>query len=178
MTDVENITDGIALLRTLEPILTWRKPRWGDLGLPVVDRGDHAIFPLAIAPLSESGDADALLETETTLRRHCIHFYGGDSFHAESVLSPDDGYGRKVLEAGAIPHGSAVLWWGIQNLAVVLVRTVDERQRLETLALHVLPKDWVWESAVPLSTKRALSHARSMARDCSAADVHWSWPLN
>lgn len=40
MTDVENITDGIALLRTLETIPTWRKPRWGDLGLPVVDRGD------------------------------------------------------------------------------------------------------------------------------------------
>ena len=83
-----------------------------------------------------------------------------------------------MLEAGAIPRGSAVLWWGIQNLAVVLVCAVDERKRLETLALHVLPKDWVWESGVPLSTKRALSHARSMARDCSAADVHWSWPLS
>ncbi|MEZ2370581.1 hypothetical protein [Arthrobacter sp. RCC_34] len=178
MTDVENITDGIALLRTLETIPTWRKPRWEDLGLPVVDRGDHAIFPLAVAPLIDSGEARALLETETMLRNHCIHYYGGDSFHAESVLSTDEGYGRKVLEAGAIPHGSVVLWWGIQNLAVVLIRAVDERRRLETLALHVLPKDWVWEPAVPLTTKRAASHARRMARDCSAADARWSWPLS
>ena len=110
--NVENITDGMEFLRALEAIPTWRKPRREDLGLPVVDRGDHAIFPLAKAPLSDSGNAGALLETETTLRCHCIHFYGDDSFHAESVLSPDDGYGRKVLEAGPIPHGSAVLWWG------------------------------------------------------------------
>lgn len=177
MTDVEHLADGLALLRMLEKIPTWRKPQWGDLGLPVVDRGDHAIFPLAVAPLGEAGGADALLETETGLRNHCIHYYGGDSFHAESVLSPEDGYGRKLLDAGAVPHGSALLWWGIQNLAVVLVRAVDERRRVETLALHVLPKDWLWEPAVSPATKRAASHARRMARECGAADVTWSWPL-
>jgi len=100
-TDVEHLSDGFALLGTLEKIPSWRNPRWEDLGRPVLDRGDQTIFP----------------------------------------------------------------------------RTVDRRRRMETLALYVLPKDWVWEPAVPPEIKRAVSHARRMAREWAAADATWSWPL-
>lgn len=186
MTEIENISDGLAVALALEKLPVWQKPRWSELGFAVVDRGAHAIFPLAVAP-ADPGELAAtdfatgprrLSPLESKLRMDCIHWFGGDFFHAESVLELDEGYGRRIADAGAVfPRPSWPLWWGIHNLAIILVRSVDRESALERLALHVIPKDWVWQPLTNAGTQRAASRARRMKREAEAADASWSWPI-
>ena len=186
MTEIEHISNGLALAWALEKLPAAQQPRWSELGLAVVDRGTHAIFPLAVAPAEASELAASdfaagprrLLEMESKLRRDCIHWFGGDSFHAESVLELDEGYGSRIVDAGAVfPRPSWPLWWEINKLAILLVRSVDHESALERLALHVIPKEWVWQPLTNAGTQRAASRARRMKREAEAADASWSWPL-
>lgn len=186
MTEVERISDGLTVMWALEKLPTWQQPRWEELGFPVVDRGRHAIFPLAVAAVGleelEANEPAAgprhLSAMESKLRLDCIHWFGGAFFHAESVLELDQGYGRKILAAGAVfPYPSWPLWWGYKNLASILVRSVDQDSALEALALHVIPKEWVWEPLSNAGTQRHASRARRMKREAEAADASWSWPL-
>lgn len=173
MTVAEQISDGAAILRKLERVPAWHTPHWTELGFPVIDRGDYAIFPLARASGAEA--IATLRDTETRLRTEFIHFYGGDFFHAESKLDVDAGYGRTLVDAGAVVSG--LNWWSIQNLAVVLVRSLDHERALETLAIHALPKEWVRAPPLNPGTNRAASRARRMIREQALADVRWAWPL-
>lgn len=177
---IAQVSEGIALLTAIEGLPPWQDPRWSDLGFPVIDRGRHAIFPLALAALAEregSTTAGLLVETADHLRTYCVHFYGGDFFHSESMVDTDEGYGRRVIDAGPVlPDPGALTWWEIGRTAVLLVRSIadDENGASETLALHALPKEWV--ARLPSSgTKREASRARRMAREQSEADASWSW---
>lgn len=180
-TDIVRIADGVAILSVLEGLPEWQEPRWADLGFPVLDRGRHAIFPIAVAPLPEGADPGAarrLRDESERLTMYGVHFHGGDFFHAESAVDIAAGYGRRVVEACTVlPEPSRLIWWGIGRLAVILVRAVDPARTLETLSLHVLPKEWVWHRPPHSGTKREASRARRMAREQAAADATWSWPL-
>lgn len=177
---ITRISDGSLILQALERAPSWETPRWVGLGFPVIDRGRHAIFPLAVAPLPggvDPAEAGRLIDMSEQLRSHCIRFYGGDFFHADPPLDTEERYGRRLVDAGPVlPDPSRLIWWGIQGLAVVLVRSVDRREALETLALHVIPKEWAAWSPSP-GTKREASHARRMIREQAAADASWSWPF-
>jgi hypothetical protein len=179
---VVEIADGIAILRALEEV-GGRPFDWAELGAPVVDRGAHAIFPLAVTALLDDRDPAAstrLQERERALERDCVHFYGGDGFHAEMRLDIDVGYGRRLIETSMLAHAPRY-WWGIGRFAAVLVRSVEQRSAFDTLALHIIPKDWVWYSPLNSGTKREASRQRRIAREqktvAGVADVVWSWPL-
>jgi len=148
-------------------------PAWAGLGVPVIDRGTFAIFPLAQAP-TRPGDAgeEPLAALAERLYRHWGYRYGGHDFRV-GRLDPDGGYGLKLAEAGAVGRGP--FWWDVQDIAVILVRTADGRRALETLALHAVPLDWVSSRPVG-STNRAQSRRRRMLRERAAAHVSWTWP--
>ncbi|MEU1472925.1 hypothetical protein ABZ434_32525 [Streptomyces sp. NPDC005761] len=189
MTGIEQeerrISDGLsimhALARTLGHTFSEKTPRWADLGFPVIDRGTYAIFPLMVARAQEDGDsgrAGRLSDTRHSLQRSCVHFFGGDDFHAEMELDAEEGYGRRLAAAGAVVTGPP--WqclWCIQRFAVVLAHSVDQPRASETLALHVVPMDWVRYRPLNPGTKREASRHRRIIKERDAADVVWSWPL-
>ncbi|MDF6017063.1 hypothetical protein [Streptomyces sp. JH34] len=180
------ISDGLAVMRALERLLghrnSERTPQWTDLGFPVIDRGKSAIFPLAVARAHEDSDsrrAAGLSDMSRGLQRSCVHFFGGDDVHAEMELDAEDGYGRKLADAGAVVTGPP--WeclWSIQRFAVVLAHAVDRQNASETLALHVVPMDWVRYRPLNSGTKREASRHRRVVRERDAADVLWAWPLS
>lgn len=181
----QQISDGLSIMHALERVLGHRNsektPQWTELGFPVIDRGPYAIFPLAVARVQEDGDsgrAEHLSDMKHSLRRSCVHFFGGDDFHAEMELDAEDGYGRKLVDAGAVD--SEPPWccvWCIQRFAVMLAHSVDQQREWETLALHIAPKDWVLYRPVNSGTKREASRYRRILKERDAADVVWSWPL-
>ncbi|WP_406089483.1 hypothetical protein [Streptomyces sp. NBC_01013] len=184
--ETNRISDGLSVMHALARVLGRRysekTPQWSELGFPVIDRGTYAIFPLAVARTQEdadSGRAERLSDIRRGLQRSCVHFFGGDDFHAEMELDAEDGYGRKLADSGALITGPP--WeclWSIQRFAVVLVHSVDERSAWETLALHIIPMDWVRYRPLNSGTKREASRYRRIIRERDAADVVWSWPLS
>lgn len=167
--------------RPFHTIEAWTRPPdldWSSLGFPVIDRGHHAIFPLAAVPARWKGEAVdwQLASDRHELTRAFVHFFGGDDFHSESALDPESGYGRKLVEAGAVVTGSR--WeclWFVDPFAVVLVHTVDAGGAFETLALHVMPRDWADYRGFEPKTARERSRYRRMLEDRAAADVRWAW---
>ncbi|MFE2976194.1 hypothetical protein [Streptomyces sp. NPDC059258] len=180
------ISDGLSILQALERALgrrySDRTPQWTDLGFPVIDRGKYAIFPLAGVRTQKGGDpsaAERLRDIRHSLERACVHFYGGDDFHGEMELDAEDGYGRKLADAGALVTGPP--WgclWSIERFGVVLAHSVDQRRAWETLALHIVPIDWVRYRPINSGTKREASRYRRIIKERDAADVVWSWPLS
>ncbi|WP_426184207.1 hypothetical protein [Microbacterium sp. TWP3-1-2b2] len=171
------IADGFAILRALDGV-EGRPIEWAELGTPVIDRGAHAIFPIAVASVQDAASS-GLQEMRRRLEMDLVHFYGGDGFHAEMLLDLDAGYGRRLVETSVLVRAPRY-WWGIGRFAVVLVQSVEQRREFETLALHIIPKDWVWYSPITPTTKRAASHLRRVIREQETiggvADVVWSWP--
>ena len=185
MSDVTELADGLSALQRLHATGRRGLRVWSEIGSPVIDRGSYAIFPLAVAPLPAEGELDefllgkegALLDAEWRLRRACIHFYGGDDFHAEMPVKLDQGYGWSLSEVGFLaPRADWVLWWDVGGYAVILVRALDREHRLETLALHVTPMGWVYDSALYGRTEREERRARRLFREGKAADASWSLP--
>ncbi|TXS57336.1 hypothetical protein [Streptomyces sp. t39] len=182
----DRIADGLSIMHALARALgtrySERTPQWTDLGFPVIDRGRHAIFPLAVAPVREAGapvGGGRLSEMRDGLRRSCVHHFGGDDFHAEMELDAEEGYGRKLADAGAVVTGPP--WqclWGIQRFAVVLAHGVGHEGAVETLALHVVPMDWVRYRPLNAGTKREAARHRRILGERDAADAVWSWPLD
>jgi len=186
--DVEGlvrVSDGLAILSAIDaffsrPSAVAESFRWSDFGSPVVDRGDTAIYPLALAETAEGTESEAvqaLAGLADELARHCVHFHGGDFFHAENEVDLDDGFGRNLLASGAIVTRSSLNWWGVRNQAAVLVRSLDRERSVERLALHILPREWLSELPVNAGTKREASRRRRIAKQRAASDVTWSWPL-
>ncbi len=179
---VLRVSDATAVLRALEGEPEWRTPNWADLGFPVIDRGRHAIFPLAGAPVGAGtmpGEPGILAEDADRLRRYCVHRYGGDFFHAEPQLDLDAGYGRRLRAAGPLlPAAVRPPWWRIGGLVVLVIRSIDPGGVIETLALHALPGEWFPQSVLAPTTKREMSRARSMLREQETADASWAWPID
>ena len=156
-----------------------RVPHWPELGLPVVDRGGHAIFPLAAAAMG-AGDTRSVERLDAAwerMRLHCVHLYGGGGFHAETHLDLNEGYGRRLAVAPG--GGEAVIGpvyaWRIEDFAAVLVRSLERPRSLQTLALHVVPARWIWPVGGFSPTKRDRSGDRRAAKERNAADASWSW---
>ncbi len=148
---------------------------WADVGSPVIDRGEYAIFPLASARADAPGAQERLRTVRDRLQMDAIHYYGGDHFHAETVLTEeDDGYGRNLARSGIDTIGR-VYAWRVGDHAAVLVHGRDPGDGTETLALHVLPAEWVWERPGAADTKRGQSHRRRAVRERDAADASWTW---
>lgn len=109
------------------------------------------------------------------LQMDAIHYYGGDHFHAETDLRGEDGYGRNIARPGIETVGP-VYAWRVGGHAAVLVHGRDSAEGTETLALHVVPADWVWEPPGAGNTKRGQSRRRRAAAERNAADASWTWP--
>ncbi|MFV0427350.1 MAG: hypothetical protein ACK5KU_10000, partial [Beutenbergiaceae bacterium] len=178
---VESINDGAAVLGSVHiAAQRWSRdamPPWRELGFRFVDRGQLAIFPLAVAQRAP-GDSEqwsrAMGEWHVDLQQKFIHSYGGDGFHGETVLSPDTGYGKNLADAGSI-NWWRMFVWQLRHLAAVLVRSFDESQQLEVLSVHVMPWDWVEYRPRNPGTKRDLSRQRRIERDRAAVDASWTW---
>lgn len=183
VTGFEELTDGVILVEALAADPHRRAgepaPGWSDLAPHVIDRGAYAIFPLAAAPASDSDHVSeaqrSLRELDRRIAMHCIHFYGGDGFHAETSLDTDEGYGRRLAESGVAVLGNSYAW-RVRDHAAILVRSIDPSLALETLAFHVVPSEWVWYHAVNGGTKREASRFRRAGRERDLADASWGWP--
>ena len=177
MSDVTIVSTGLRIAKAIDSAPVWRTPAWGEFGTPVVDRGAYAIFPLAVGPYGAEADRNRrseIFRAGWQLREDFIHLYGGDFVHGEMSVDVDDGYGRRLIEAGATDP-DRLIWWTVNGRAMILVYAIDAERELETLALHVVPRGWAWTDR-PSSTKRDASHARRMLRDARAADATWSRP--
>lgn len=148
---------------------------WADIGSPVVDRGASAIFPLASAPAEAPGAMERLHAVRDRLQMDAIHYYGGDHFHAETVIRVEDGYGRNIARSGIETIGN-VYAWRVGGHAAVLVHGRDPVDGTETLALHVVPAGWVWERLGAAETTREQSRRRRAVEERDAADAGWTWP--
>lgn len=173
MTGFVSTVDGLTLLQALDS-LRGGAVHWPDLAPLVIDRGDLVIVPLA----KSDGGADAdeqLQRIKADLQRDCIHFYGGDWFHAETLLDLDEGYGRVLARAGGVSP-ARLYAWSVGGFAVVLVHAADARGAGSTLALHFLPREWIWPRLSNGDTKRETSRRRRIAKERDAADAAWEWP--
>ncbi|MBF4567708.1 hypothetical protein ITJ57_02915 [Plantibacter sp. VKM Ac-2880] len=181
---LELLADGPRILDTiagLSPRQAATHPSfWPLLGVPAIDRGALVIFPLAVATISATDRSalERLREVCAALQQECIHFYGGDHFHGETTLDPEeDPYGRRLAEVGAhdtTPRGVVV--WRVRDRGAALVLVVDEPRGQATLAFHLVPKDWIWNGPSTPATKREASRRRSAVKEQAAVDVVWSWP--
>lgn len=184
--EIEQISDGLAIMQAIADIpprqAALEPSLWPVLDFPVIDRGRLAIFPLAIAS-GGNGDGpglDRLREVYSRLREDYIHLYGGDHFHAETVLDVEDHeYARKLAEVGALattPGGVHV--WSVRDRAVALVLAIDADRQQATLALHMMPRHWIWYLPLNSGTKREASRHRRGVKEQQAVDVAWSWPAS
>lgn len=182
--EIERISDGLRILDAivaLTPRQAATHPSlWPLLGVPAIDRGVLVIFPLAVtavSPTDRSG-LERLREVHAELQRACIHFHGGDDFHAESVLdAEEDPYGRRLAEVGApdtTPGGVVV--WRVRDRGAALVLVVDEERGQATLAFHLVPQDWIWNWPPEPATKREASRRRTALQEQAAVEIEWSWP--
>lgn len=178
------IADGLAIMDEVERIQRGERRgpngyidvevHWRELTPWAIEKDHVTIVPLARS--DGSADADERIASAAhTLMRDFVHFFGGDDFHAESLLDPDEGYGRRLGRRNLVTPPRYV--WRVRDYAVTIVREVDPQDPdASTLALHVFPA--AWRFAVPSNseTKRAASKLRTMAKQMDAADLDWTWP--
>ncbi|MBQ3359120.1 MAG: hypothetical protein IJG47_09495 [Microbacterium sp.] len=178
------VADGLAIMQEVERIQRGERRgpngridievRWLEVTPWAIEKPHVVIVPLARS--DGSADADAQLSAVAqALTRDFVHFFGGDGFHAESTLDPEDGYGRRLSREALVVFPRAV--WRAGDYAFTLVHATDPQTAdASTLALHVFPA--AWRFAVPTNdeTKRAASRRRTMAKQMDAADLDWTWP--
>jgi hypothetical protein len=181
----QEFADALAVMERIERALEekshgrtpkWRTPAWSELGVPVIERGRFAIVPIAVALATGTAGSqagDALGELDHRLWERWGYLHGGHDYRVGRT-DPDEGYGRKLAEAGAFGRGP--YWWTVKDVAVVVVRSVDPGRTLESLAIHLVPQDWV-RTLMSAATDREGSRRRRLLRQRDAADVAWSWPL-
>lgn len=176
MDGVTQLADGLGILQALHHACGGRNPgapvEWTTLSPFFIDKGDLKVFPLARA--TEEG-RDELSRVTAALQQAGIHFFGGDGIHAETALDADDGYGRRLAEAGFTPVGR-VYAWRIGPYAAVPVHAIGTPAQVSTLSLHVFPAEWIWPRAGGSERKRDISRRRTMAKNRDAADASWTWP--
>ncbi|MFJ4253928.1 hypothetical protein [Microbacterium sp. NPDC090003] len=178
------VADGLAIMQEVERIQRGERRgsngridvevHWRELTPWAIEKQHVTIVPLARS--DGSADADAQLGAlAQSLLRDFVHFFGGDDFHAESPLDPDDGYGRRLGRQNLVSFPRYV--WRVRDYAVTIVREVDPQAAdASTLALHVFPAAWRFAVPTNSETKRAASRRRTMAKQMDAADLDWTWP--
>lgn len=155
-------------------------PTWEQLGFPCIDRGAHAVFPLLVAEATTAGDTAAerdLTEITEHLWGHWGYRYGGHDFRL-GAFRDDDVAGRKVLGDRLLASGTGVRapkWWDIAGHVVIFATSANAERTSIRSALHLVPKEWIFAGNLPLSTDRAVSRSRSVARTVAAADLEWDW---
>lgn len=172
------LADGPAVLEALE-LARQRNEHvtgvdWSAIDRHVIDKGDLQIFPLARAGFDDES-RERFRETVKNLYVYAIHVFGGDSIHAEYLLTPDAGYGKTLAAAGIISEDRLSMWH-IGRFGAVPVVTADPENDTTTLAIHIIPAEWEWTPCGSTGTARGASRARTMATRCAAADPRWEWP--
>ena len=153
------------------------KPRWEKLNFPVIGRGAHAIIPLvAVVHTADrsSEDEQFLTELHQELQLHWGYHYG-DRYSQLRLLDTDEGYGFKLAKNGKLLRQPNQ--WTSGHYCIVVVRSIDESETFDTLALHAVPAEWVNYNRPNMSTKRALSRYRRIMGKRDEAKVTWTWPL-
>lgn len=174
MTGFEQLADGLDVMTKIS------RPEfgagngvdaWPALSPHVIDKGHVKIFPLARVVGHDPDAREKFARLDKDLSLAGIHHFGGDMYHGERLATPQEGYGKQLAAAGITASPRAYIWQ-IRSYAVVYVlATEDDAQ---TLSLHVIPKDWVWERLG--DAKRDHSYRRTMAKQLAAADPSWEWP--
>lgn len=178
------LADGLAIMQEVERIQRGERRgangrvdvevHWRELGRWVIEKQHVTIVPLARSDGSPDAD-ERLTSVAKTLTLDFVHFFGGDTFHAESLLDPDEGYGRRLSRQNLVTFPRYV--WRVRDYAITIVHEVDPRASdASTLALHVFPAAWRFSVPTNSETKRAASRRRTMAKQMAAADLDWAWP--
>ena len=176
---LEQLVDGSEALHALKrgwlrPDPQYREapaapPASGDV---VLERGLVRIVPIARAVGIDARQHLGRIREET--EREGVWLLGGGDIHAETLLSAREGYGARIAAAGGEWERRACAW-RVGSLAVILVHVTAGDTA--TLALHLVPDEWIWPRAAGLSmAKREISHARTVRRQVNAADPTWEWP--
>jgi hypothetical protein len=178
------IADGLAIMEEVERIRRGERRgpngyidvevHWRELSPWAIEHDDVTIVPLARSDGSFENDA-RMASLENALMRAFVHFFGGDGFHAESVLDPEDGYGKTLSRRELVTFPRYV--WRVREYAVTIVREVDPQVAdASTLALHVFPAEWRFPPVGNSETKRAASRRHTMEKRAQQADLDWTWP--
>jgi hypothetical protein len=174
MAGFERLADGLDIMtRLARPELGagYVIDDWRVLSPSVIDKGRVKIFPLARVTGDDPSAREQFALYETDLSKAGIHYFGGDMYHAERLASPEDGYGRRLAQAG-IRVSRRTYIWPIRDYAVVYVLATEEDG--QSLSLHVIPREWVWPR--PGHARRDESRRRTMEKQLAAADPSWEWP--
>lgn len=178
------LADGLAIAQEIERIGRGQRRgpngridvevHWHELSPWVIENGHLRIIPLGRS--DGSPDADAQLSSlAQALVRDFVHFFGGDNFHAEARLDPDEGYGRRLGQQQLVAFPPAV--WRAGDYGFTLVHAVDPNAPdASTLALHIFPADWRFPVPSNDETKRAASRRRTVAKQIQQVNVDWTWP--
>jgi len=178
------IADGLAIVEEIERIRRGERRdaaghvsvevSWRELSPWAIESDQVKIFPLARSDGSDEADAQ-LAELQRSLLMAFVHFFGGDGFHAESLLDPEEGYGQKLSRQRLASPLRYV--WRVRDYAFTMVHAVDSHDSdASTLALHLYPAEWQWSRLGNDDTKRAASRRRRMAAQLHAATLDWAWP--
>lgn len=155
----------------LDPRHVGRRDPWDAFPYPALDRGAHAIIPLLITSSPDDGD---LAACATELERRWGFRYGGHDFRV-GRFSDTDEWGKRELSLSLDAMGARrTMWWPTHGHAVIYAKIVGADRERTSVALHVVPEDWVRAgNLTPPRTNRDLSRARRVTRDAAAADLRW-----
>ncbi|GAA1937491.1 hypothetical protein GCM10009775_31910 [Microbacterium aoyamense] len=149
------------------------RPDWERFEHPVIVRGTHAIIPLLVAT-DPTSDED-FSEIMRLLTPDWLYFYGGHDYRV-GRFGEDDEWGRRVLSRALEAQGLDVtFWWEMNTHGVILASTVNPTDGSRALAVHVVPRAWIFAGnrTVP-HTARDFADARRAERRAAAADLHWT----
>lgn len=142
--------------------------RWLVPGVPALSREPAWIIPLSWEPPTSSSESAILRDRATQLwsdvRGACENGHGveiGIDLVPESEGL--DAYAAELARTGA----RRADWWDFGDRAVVLVVYGPPIPQPKTkVALHVVPRQWVWDDA---------ARDKATATDFSPGDLSWSW---
>lgn len=143
-----------------------RSDGWALDGVASLQRGDARIVPLSWEPPSVDGTAlrDRATALWSDVRGECESRHGveiGIDLPPESE-SPD-AYAVELARTGA----RRADWWAFGDHALILVVYGPPIPQPKTkVALHVVPRHWVWDDA---------ARDKARATDFSTGDLSWSW---
>lgn len=172
MTGFEQLADGLDVMNALASQRGAIDVDRDAVSTHIIERGLIWVVPLARVTGDDEGDRERFHRVCGDLEMDGIHYFGGDYFHGETSIEPDEGYGMQLEKVGIHLDGSSCAW-RIHDFAAVYVRASDGDQA--TLSLHILPAEWIWPRLG--DAKRDQSRRRTKARELAAADPRWEWPV-
>lgn len=147
-------------------LLTRRSDGWAQDGVPMLRRGDATIVPLSWEPPSVDGTdlRDRATALWSDVRGECESRHGVEiGIDLPPECESPDAYAAELARTGA----RRADWWAFGDRAVVLVVYGPPIPQPKTkIALHVVPRHWVWDDA---------ARDKATATDFPTGDLSWSW---